>query len=79
MPSLNNKRGLKMYKKLIKYFGSKNKMAKALKISRHSVQKWTFMPIKRAYEIEKISKGKFKIKDLIKINFQDYVQKKEGE
>lgn len=45
----------------IEFFGSKIKLAKALGIAPSAVTQWPdVIPIRRAYEIEKISKGKLK-------------------
>ncbi len=46
---------------VINYFGTQEKTAKALNISQVSVSKWgEVIPQRRAYEIEKITKGKLK-------------------
>lgn len=51
---------------LIVHFGSKNKLAKALGISRPAVAKWKeFIPSGRAYQIEVLTQGKFQAKDLV--------------
>lgn len=50
----------------VKYFGSEAKLAKALNINRSAVHRWgEVVPIKRAWTIERLSKGKvaFGIRD----------------
>lgn len=50
---------------VIAHFGSKNKLAKELGISRPAVARWKeFIPRGRAYQIEVLTKGKFKAEDL---------------
>lgn len=52
---------------LVLYFGSKNKMAKALGITLPAVSKWKkSIPVSRAYQIQVLTKGKFKAKNLTK-------------
>jgi len=65
-----------MYNKLMLYFGSKAKLAEALGISPVSLQHWKNIPPLRAYEIESLTKGEFKFKSLIKINFQENIKKR---
>lgn len=53
-------------KQAVKYFGSQAKLAKALNIHRSAVNRWgDIVPIKRAWTIERLSKGKvaFRIGD----------------
>lgn len=50
---------------LVSYYGSKNKLAKALGISLPAVSRWKdTIPESRAYQIEVITNGKFKATDL---------------
>lgn len=50
---------------VITYFGSKSQLAKELGISRPAVARWKeYIPRGRAYQIEVLTKGKFKAKDL---------------
>jgi len=50
-------------KQAIKYFGSKAKVAKALKISRAAVTRWgEVVPIKKAWKINRISGDKVKMR-----------------
>ena len=44
----------------INYFGSKSNLARALKISRQSVQTWSEVPMLRQFQIERLTKGKLK-------------------
>lgn len=47
------------------YFGSKNKLAKELGISRPAVARWKdYVPKGRAYQIEVLTNGKLKAEDL---------------
>lgn len=51
---------------VVLHFGSRNKLAKALGISLPAVSRWRdTMPVGRAYQIEVLTKGKFKASDLI--------------
>lgn len=65
-----------MYKELIDYFGNLNNMARQLKISHVAIQRWELIPPRRAFEIERLTKGKFKYEELVKINFLKYKQKR---
>ena len=45
----------------VNYFGSLTSLAKALKITHSSVSQWgDYVPPRRAYELERITKGKLK-------------------
>ncbi|WP_435237457.1 Cro/CI family transcriptional regulator [Psychromonas sp. PT13] len=46
---------------VLEYFGTQEKIAKALKISQASVSRWgAVIPRLRGYEIEKLTNGKLK-------------------
>ena len=48
---------------VISYFGSRNKLAKALGIRRQAIQAWgSIIPMGRAYQLENITDGKLKVK-----------------
>jgi hypothetical protein len=47
--------------KVIKYFGSKTKLARAIGIGKQSVQKWKeIVPFPRQQQIEELTQGKLK-------------------
>lgn len=51
--------------RVVNHFGSRNKLAKALGVTLPAVSKWkTAMPQGRAYQIEVMTRGKFKAKNL---------------
>jgi DNA-binding transcriptional regulator YdaS (Cro superfamily) len=53
-------------KEVVEYFGSKGKLARVLDVTPAAISKWgRYMPKGRAYEIEVITDGKFKAKDLV--------------
>lgn len=55
-------------KSVIEHFGSSNKLAGALDVSSAAVSQWLdngYFPPLRAIQIEEITKGKFKAKNLI--------------
>ncbi len=57
-----------MFDQVVKYFGNQNKLAIALDVSRAAITHWKRegkFPPKQCFVIEKLSKGKFKAKDLV--------------
>ena len=56
-----------MYEKVLKHFGGASKLAEALSVSLPAVSQWRVsgFPAARAIEIERITHGKFKAKDII--------------
>lgn len=57
-----------MFKELIDYFGSRSAMAEALGVSRQAIAQFEaqgYLPAGRAIEVEEISGGKYKAKELI--------------
>lgn len=57
-----------MIKLVVEHFGSQSELAKALGVSRSAVTQWCEIgafPPQRCFEIEKVSNGKFKARDLI--------------
>lgn len=57
---------MNQFDEVIAHFGSKNNLSKALGISRPAVARWKdYIPKGRAYQIEVLTKGKFKAKDLV--------------
>jgi transcriptional repressor of cell division inhibition gene dicB len=52
---------------VIEYFGSINKVAAVLNISRQAIQSWrkdgrSLVPMGRAYQLENLTEGKLKVK-----------------
>jgi hypothetical protein len=48
---------------VLKHFGSINKTAKALAITRQAIQGWReVVPMGRAYQLQALTKGKLKVK-----------------
>ncbi len=57
-----------MFDDVVQYFGNQNKLAIALGVTRAAVSNWKVLgvfPPKQCFVIEKLSKGKFKAKDLV--------------
>ena len=52
-------------KEIASHFGGVPKLAKLMGITRCSLYMWQQIPLGRAYQIEVLSKGRFKAKDLI--------------
>ena len=52
--------------KVIKHFGSQDNLALVLDVSKTAISLWKKrgVPIKRAFQIEKATKGRFKAKNL---------------
>lgn len=56
-----------VFKKLLAHFGNQREIARALKIKQPSVQRWfsdQHIPIKRAIQIERITKGKITVLEM---------------
>lgn len=51
----------------IKYFGSKAKLAEALGVNRSAISNWKgdLVPKVRAYELERLTKGKLRFNDAL--------------
>ena len=56
--------------KLIREFGGIPQLARALGITRHAVHQWKTIPPLRAYQLEKILKAKFTVKQLLTVQFK---------
>ena len=57
-----------MFKELIDYFGSRSAMAESLGVSRQAIAQFEaqgYLPAGRAIEVEEISGGKYKARNLI--------------
>ena len=53
------------YKQLMKRFGGPARLARLLGTSKQAINQWGgFVPLGRAYEIESITEGEIKAKDL---------------
>jgi hypothetical protein len=53
------------FDEVVAHFGSKNNLSKALGVTRPAVARWKeYVPKGRAYQIEVLTNGKFKAKDL---------------
>jgi DNA-binding transcriptional regulator YdaS (Cro superfamily) len=50
--------------KAIAYFGNQSALAAALEITREAVSQWDVVPVKRAVQIERVTKGKIKRHEL---------------
>lgn len=53
---------------LVAYFGTQDKMADALEVTQGAVSQWIAtggLPARRAIEIERITKGRFKALDIV--------------
>lgn len=50
--------------KAIAHFGNQSALAAALEITREAVSQWKEVPVKRAIEIERLTKGKIKRHEL---------------
>lgn len=51
--------------RLIEHFGSRAALAKALGINRQAVYQWDVVPPARAYQIEVLTGGKIKARDIL--------------
>jgi transcriptional repressor of cell division inhibition gene dicB len=54
-----------IHNEICQHFGGTPQLAKLLNISRTAIYKWKAIPEGRAYQIEILSNGKFKAKDII--------------
>jgi DNA-binding transcriptional regulator YdaS (Cro superfamily) len=53
---------------LVAYFGTQDKMADALEVTQGAVSQWIAtggLPARRAIEVERITKGRFKALDIV--------------
>lgn len=64
--------GMKITKdEILEYFGSPSKLARLLEIHPQAVYQWRKIPERHCYKIELLSRGKFKFRDLMKVNFKE--------
>jgi len=59
------------FKDVVAYFGSILELAESLGVKREAIYQWEKIPVLRCYELEKLSLGKFKADDLLKLKLKD--------